>query len=401
VAAAGGAVLVGLSAFQGEFDFGVPQFQALYLPVLFALVTGFGLVLVRLALGRGGALSAAAFFVALRVAIALLVGGALHHTTPRFPLYLVSAVCVEAVAYFLGTQRTLRFALASGAAVGTIGLAAEMAWVQASGWFRLQPSRELVPAAVIGLAAAVAAAVLGAGLGRAWRHRAGPASSPLPVAVLALAGAAVVVALALPLPRNVGHVDAVIRLQPVGQLASVTVDLTPATAAERATAFGVMSWQGGGRVWSELKKVGPGHYVSSKAVPVTGSWKSMVSLQRSDQVMAAAIYLPADPGIGASAVPALPERAEPFVRDTDVLLREAKNGPAWPAVVAYTEVALVGTLWVGLFAFTGRRLARADADDDARPPAADAAGTNGAGPPEFAVGVLRPVAAMRSGATPT
>jgi hypothetical protein len=366
-ATTGGAVLVGLSTFQGEFDFGVPQFQALYLPVLFAVVMGFGLVLVRMALGRGGALASVAAFIVLRVSLALLVGGALNHTTPRFPLYLVGGICVEVVAYLLGTDKTLRFALVAGATAGTIGLAGEMLFVDASGWFEVDPSVMFLPALVLCLVAATAAAVLGAGLGRSWRKVAGgQASTPMPLAALAVAGLAVIVALALPLPRNVGKVDAVIRLEPVGDMAKVAVTVTPADAADDATAFGVMSWQGGGRVWAELEKTGPGQWATTKAVPITGTWKSMVSLQRADEVMAAAVYLPADPEINASEVPALPERSTPFVRNTDILLRETKDGPAWPAMLAYAGVALIAAIWVGLFAFTGRRLA--DADPPTPPP---------------------------------
>ena len=397
-----GAVLVGLSAFLGEFDFGVPQFQALYLPILFAVVMGFGLVLARMALGTGGALSAVAAFIVLRGALALLVGGALNHTTPRFPLYLVSAICVEVVAYVLGTERTLRFALVAGATVGTIGLAGEMLWVHASGWFRLDPSGALLPAAVLGLVAATAAAVVGAGLGRAWRHGDGE-SSPVPLGALALAGVGVLVVLALPLPRNVGKVDAVIRLEPVGKLAKVAVDVIPADAADKATAFGVMSWQGGGTVWAELKETSPGHYATTKAVPITGTWKSMVSLQRADEVMAAAVYMPADPEIGASAVPALPERATPFVRNTDVLLREAKDGPAWPAMLAYAGVAIVTTVWIGLFTFTGRRLA--DEAAETRPAAggtiypAGPTGVGGTGVPRVAAGTLQPARFSRTWST--
>jgi hypothetical protein len=52
----GGTVLVAMSTFQGEFDYGVPQFQLAYLPVLIAAAAGFSLVLARVALGPGGAL---------------------------------------------------------------------------------------------------------------------------------------------------------------------------------------------------------------------------------------------------------------------------------------------------------------------------------------------------------
>ena len=361
-----GAVLVGLSTFQGEFDFGVPQFQGLYLPILIAVAAGFSLVLARLALGAGGALSALAAFLVLRVALALLVGGALNHTVPRFPLYLAAAISVEVVAALAGTRDTLRFGLLAGAAIGTVGFVGEMIWVDASGWFDGSPQL-LVPAFLLGLVAAVSSAVIGAGMGRAWRRGDRVAATPMPLAALAVAGLGVVLALAYPLPRNVGKVDAVIRLvDPAadGSSARVAVDVRPADAAERAIAFGVSSWQGGGTEWERLEEVTPGRYVTEGALPLTGSWKTMVSLQRGDEVMAAPVYLPADPEIGASAVPALAERRSAFVRNTDVLLREAKDGPAWPAALAYTGVALVVALWVAMFSITGRRLA-GEADDTA------------------------------------
>ncbi|MGH3850076.1 MAG: hypothetical protein ACRDRT_10295, partial [Pseudonocardiaceae bacterium] len=130
-----GALLVGISTFQGEFDFGVPQFQLLYWPLLVVMAAGFVLVTARLVLGTGGALATAAVYILLRGAFALLVAGSLNHTVPRFPLYLVAAVAVEVVAVTLGTKRPLRFALAAGAAISTLGLAVEVAFAGASGWF--------------------------------------------------------------------------------------------------------------------------------------------------------------------------------------------------------------------------------------------------------------------------
>ena len=59
-----GALLVGLSTFQGEFDFGVPQFRLVWQPILLALAAGIGLVAARVRIGRGGAVTAALVFVA-------------------------------------------------------------------------------------------------------------------------------------------------------------------------------------------------------------------------------------------------------------------------------------------------------------------------------------------------
>ncbi|MDP9388424.1 MAG: hypothetical protein M3Q48_11090 [Actinomycetota bacterium] len=345
-----GTVLVGLTTFEGEFDFGVPQFQVLYLPVLVALAAAFTLVATRAALGPWGAVKVVAVYLALRGVIAFTVGVGFGRTVPRFPLYLASALLVEAVAWTVGTRRRFRFALVAGAVVGTVGLAGELAWVEVSGWGESSPAL-LAKVAVLGPLAAVGAALLGAGLARAFTA----GEERVPLAALVAAGVVVIAVVAYPLPRRVGTVDAVIRLEPAGEQAVVEVRLEPPDAARRATAFVVTSWQGGGRQSEPLDEVAPGLYRTSGSVPIAGRWKSMVTLQRGDQVMAAPVYLPADPEIGASAVPAVPERRERFVRNTTVLLREAHDGPSWPALVAYSGLGGVVALWVALMAVTARR----------------------------------------------
>ena len=54
-----GALIIGLSTFQAEFDFGVPQFQLLYQPVLIAFAAAVALVCARSILGRVGRLPGA------------------------------------------------------------------------------------------------------------------------------------------------------------------------------------------------------------------------------------------------------------------------------------------------------------------------------------------------------
>ena len=51
-----GGLLIGLSTFQAEFDFGVPQFRMIFQPLLIALAASIALVVARLYAGRGGAL---------------------------------------------------------------------------------------------------------------------------------------------------------------------------------------------------------------------------------------------------------------------------------------------------------------------------------------------------------
>ncbi len=350
-----GAILVGLSCFEGEFDFGVPQFQVIYLPVLIAATAGFTLVLARTALGPWGAVKAVVAYVIVRGSIALIVSGPLHHTFPRFPLYLASALVVEVVALWLGTGNRLRYALVSGVAIATVGMVGELAWVKLSGWadVPVNDARVFLVVPVV----AVAAAVLGGALSRpVWAQR------TVPGLAAGLAGVVLAGTLLSLLPRNVGHVEATIYLTPVGQQATVAVELAPADAARHATAFGVVSWQGGGRVRAKLNEVGPGRYVSSRPLPVTGDWKTMVGLQRGSEVMAVPVYLPADPEINAPAIAALPQRHAAFVRNTAILLREQHGGPTWPGVAGYSGLAIMVALWTGLIAFVANRLSSASAE---------------------------------------
>lgn len=345
----GGAALVGLTTFQGEFEFGVPQFQALYLPVLITVAGAFTLVLARIALGRWGAVKVVINFLVIKTFLAAVVGGALGHTTPLFALYLPSALAVEVAGWYLGTGRRLRFALGAGALVGTVGLVGELAWVSLAWPF---PAALIPKTAVLAPIAAMAAGVLAIGPGRAFPG----AEGRLPLAALAVAGLAVVIVLGYPLPRRVGDVQAVIRLEPRGDRAVVDVELDPPNAAEGAIAFGVGSWQGGGTVTSSLEEVSPGHYRSSNAHPITGTWKTIVGLNRGDQMMAAPVYLPLDPEIGAAEIPAVRERETSFVRNTTLLLREAHPGPPWVARVSYGVVAAFVLLWVALIGITAGRV---------------------------------------------
>jgi len=148
--------------------------------------------------------------------------------------------------------------------------------------------------------------------------------------------------LAVPLPRDVGTVTATVKLQQVGNLANVEVTLNPPDAAKGATAFAVSAWQGGSEtVQSDLRDVGKGRYVATKLMPVTGKWKTMVSLQRGNEVMAVPIYLPARPpdrrprgARGARAHPSLrPQHHHPAARDP--------RGPATAAIFAYSGLGIL------------------------------------------------------------
>src|SRR3954449_4531158 len=79
-AAAMGGLLLGLSVYQGEFDFDVPQFRMVLEPFMIAEAAGLPLAGGRLFIGRGGALAATAFFLVVRGVIATIVGPILGET---------------------------------------------------------------------------------------------------------------------------------------------------------------------------------------------------------------------------------------------------------------------------------------------------------------------------------
>src|SRR3954449_8039018 len=164
--AVAGAVLIGLSTLQGEFDFGVPQFRAVYHPILIMLAASIALVAARIRTGRGGALMAVVVFVAVRGGLTLLIGPGLGRTTLHFPLYLAEALLVELTAFLIPVARQVTFGLVSGLLIGTVGLAAEWGWSQI--WMPLPWHSALWPlAGILGFVAAVAGGLLGGMMGRA------------------------------------------------------------------------------------------------------------------------------------------------------------------------------------------------------------------------------------------
>src|SRR5262249_19656696 len=145
--------------------FGVPQFRMLEHVVLLAIAASIGLVAARLINGPGGALIAAAFFIAARGLLALGVG-ALGRDVMHFPLFIVEALIVEAVAYFMPRNRQITFGAVAGVLIGTLGFAAEWGWSHL--WMKLPWAPQMLPeAAIVALVAGTAGGVLGGYVGRA------------------------------------------------------------------------------------------------------------------------------------------------------------------------------------------------------------------------------------------
>ncbi|HEX2053504.1 MAG TPA: hypothetical protein VHJ78_07260 [Actinomycetota bacterium] len=357
---ASGAALMGITIFQGEFEFLVLQFQMAYYPVLVMLAAGFVLTAARIALGPWGALKTALFYLGVRGFLVLIVSTALNHTMVHFATYLVPALCVELAGFLAKPENRVKFALTSAALLGTVGLAAELAWMPLSGWMEVTPA--LLPKAVpLAMLAALGACFIGVRFGRVFDPTDDPERARLPKGVIVASTLAVIVALAVPLPRGEDDTQATMRLvDRQGDMARIQVTLDPPNAAEGYTVFGVNSNQGGDPVVSSrLIPTGePGTYISENAHPLSGNWKTSVALFKDNLVMSAPVYLPADPQYGAPAVPALPERTEKFNVITDITLREtlAFNGPVWPSIVAYTEILAVLVAWIAIFALAERRI---------------------------------------------
>ncbi len=356
-----GGLMLGLSTFQAEFDFGVPQFQLVFQPLLLMVAAGVGLVLARVYAGRGAALGAAAFFIVLRGGLAILIGPVIGQSTPHFPLYVVEALAVEAIALWVSTGKPLRFGLAAGVGIGTVGLAAEWGWSQL--WMPLPwPSSALPELALIGFAAAIAGSLIGAWIGTHLSPE--PLErSPL-LRRAAVCGAALLAALVVfglyTTPQQ--GVSARVALHDVagsgtGREVEGTVRLSPPDAAADAKWFDVTAWQGGGLVVDPLKQVGPGLYRATEPIPVYGNWKAMVRLHEGNSLTALPIYLPRDEAIPVGEVPAPAHFTRAFGNEHKLLQREQKGGSPLLVAVAYSTVAAIALSLLVLLAWALHRLA--------------------------------------------
>ena len=367
-----GAFLVGLSALHAEYDFGAPQFQLVYQPVLLMLAAGIGLVCARMRLGRGGALWAVAFFVALRGILTLLVGPVLGRSLPHFPLYLVEALVVEAVALWISTSDRLRYSLVAGLGIGTVGLAAEWGWSHL--WMNNPWPAELLPEAVaLGFVAALSGAVLGGFIASAL-DRPGRLARVFDPRIALAALIVALFCLAYPAPMDAPDDIAVaVELEFVEHegidSAIATVRPQPPSIAEDAIWFQTLSWQGrrwnpGGMKLMDLEEVEPGVYRTPEPIPVTGEWKSLIRLHNEGYLVASPIYMPKDPGIPAEEVPATATFERDLIDDKLVLQREAKTGQVGLQRIGYSILAAIGIAWLAAFGWGLMRLGNNGAGRD-------------------------------------
>ena len=327
--ALGGGILLAVDVFAMEFDFGVPQFAAVFQPLLLAFGAGLGLVIARLWAGTGGALAAAGFYLILRGILTVLVGPVLGETTPAGPLFLAEALLVEGVALLMRGRSPMAFGIGSGLAVGTIGFAAEWGWshvVMPIPWQEALLPEGLVFAIVGGLVGGVLGGLTAAGL---------RGELPAPrltriAAVSSLLAFGVMIALGLKTEVPDGEVAiGVTETSSEPREAIVEARFEPASLAEDATWLNVTAWQGGGLEVEPLEEADGGVWRSAAPVPVDGDWKTIVRLHDGDDLTAAPVFLPEDPAIPAKEVPAV-NATRPLVEEKDILQRELKDDvPAW------------------------------------------------------------------------
>jgi hypothetical protein len=363
-----GGLLIGLSTFQGEFDFGVPQFRLVLHPFLIAVAAGIALVAGRLWSGPGGALGAALFFLLVRGIVSLVVGPVLGETTPALPLYLAEAVCVELVALVLlvpraarpsspCSRRPLAFGAAAGLLAGTAGMAVE--WLWSGAVMDLPWNGDILPeglllAAVGGTAAGVIGALLGQGL-RGELPRPAVARG-----LVVVAGAALSACLVDGLVTEPAPAGATAQIGLRGERATVRIE--PGELAADPAWITVTAWQGGGLRVDRLRRTGPATFATTEPVPLRGEWKAMVRLQSGRHVLAAPVFMPGDAAIPVPPVPARPQVTRALRADHEVLQRERKRGVAgWLWLVAGSVVLALALAFVAALCWGVGRVARATA----------------------------------------
>jgi hypothetical protein len=148
--------------------------------------------------------------------------------------------------------------------------------------------------------------------------------------------------------------------------------MSPASAGDDAAFFNLTAWQGADwqreqLVIDRLERVSPGVWRTTRPIPVHGEWKAIIRLQKGSTLAALPVYMPADPGIPATAVLPHDSFTRPFVPDKKILQREFVGGSPGLQTVAYGTLALVGIGWVWLIAWGLSRLLAPNARRPRRP----------------------------------
>lgn len=367
VRAASVAVVAVTIAYLQEFAYGVPQFRLLFDPAIMAFAAAFGFVAAALAFGRGRALKTWLAAVITLGLLTLIVGPVLGESTHHFPLFLVPALCVEAT-FLVPWARggSYRFAIVAGALIGTVGVAAELAWSHV--WMPIAWPVHLLPEAMLrSVPVAIAGGVIAAFVAAALKDRpqaiaVRPGSWRVPAGAVAV----LVVSMVALLPTTAPRLSAALTLTPAPSsaahaLVNVTMRVSDPKAAANADWLYTMSWQGKEHAirYGALKRVGVGVYRTTTPVPVYGTWKSFIRLHKGSVMESLPIYMPADSAIPVPQIPARPQMTRSFQKELHLLQRERKpNVPQWLFRGASAAVAVATLLLAWLLGWALLRQAR-------------------------------------------
>jgi hypothetical protein len=357
-----GGLFIGLSVYQIEFDFGVPQFRLVFQPMLIAGAAALAAVAARITMGRGAALISAVFAIALRGVVALLVGPILGAPINWFPLYLGPALAVELIALTPLLKRPIVFGAVAGLGVGTVGLWLESLWIAAV-YHYPWPISMWGEAVAMAVPVAVLMGMCGAMFGMVLTGQRLPGRAigiSVVVATVLVIGGAVANGLHIVVPSKNNATITLTDLPsaPGQRMVSADVQLLPADmVSDNPDWLTILSWQGRmnnerGLFIDRLAKVGPGHYRSTQPVPVWGDWKTLLRVQDGRTMTAVPIWEPADAAIPAPEVPALASSTRPFVLEVSILQRERdQSAPAWLftaggiVVLFLTLMVIAGLAW--------------------------------------------------------
>ncbi|WP_245673509.1 hypothetical protein [Nocardia lijiangensis] len=366
-----GGLIIGLSVFQVEFDFGVEQFRLVLQPMLIVAAATITLVAARATLGAFSTFVVVGFAAVVRGVVAFLVGGPIIDA-PRnvFPLYLGAAVVVELVALLPLARKPLWWGAVAGFAVATVGVWLESLWVEAvfvDPWPAAMWPELLAMSVPTGIAGGVVGALLGTVL-RGEPLPRPPVRRAIMVAAVLIVAAATTNGLLIRVPDQASATVTLRDAEPVdgGRMVTADVRLDPADLVGSDPEWvQILAWQGGagsdspgrGLVIDQLRRVGDGHYVSTEPVPAHGTWKTVLRVQDGRMLTALPIFMPYDAGIGAAEVAAPPEFTRPFVAEITVLQRERSfDHPAWLFGAASLVVLVCSLILIGALSWGAARI---------------------------------------------
>ena len=329
-----GAFLLGLSTFQAEFDFGVPQFRFVFAPMLVMLAAGVALVAARIWLGprrrarrrpvlhrdprrdradrRAGSRRVAPPLPALPAGRADRRG-----RRPRGP--------DEASARLRPRRRRCASAPSGSPPSGR--------WTQVFSPIAWPP--ELFPeGALLGFAMAIAGSLIGAWMGARLASDHLPRTAGMRSRRLSRGGSgrrAWSATRSTSPPTRACAPRSRSPRRPAGARATSRSRLDPPDAADDAEWLQAISWQGGGLVLDDLRahrrRPAPTRPPSRCRCRATGRrWSASTAATRSRRLP---IYLPADPAIPVDEVQATDGATREFVADHEILQREQQTAAGW------------------------------------------------------------------------